>query len=143
MTISRKDLVRLSGEVAERTSLVDLRLRKIESEVLTPLVKEPLKIALTTFDRAVSRVPHHAVYNFTYGIEGVGDNNEKVFRASIVLSLIFRFTDDFAPSSPALRAFGAVGVVDIAHPYVRELVHSLSWRMGLPPLVLEVSAPVE
>jgi preprotein translocase subunit SecB len=31
--------------------------------------------------------------------------------------------------------------LEIVHPYVREIVHNLTSRMGLPPLVLDVKVP--
>jgi preprotein translocase subunit SecB len=48
---------------------------------------------------------------------------------------------DLDPTESDLRAFGTIGAVDIAHPYMRETVQSMTARMGLPPLVLDIRAP--
>lgn len=36
------------------------------------------------------------------------------------------------------EAFGAVTVAATIYPYLRELMDTLTFRMGLPPLVLDV-----
>jgi preprotein translocase subunit SecB len=87
--------------------------------------------------------PAAAVYHVTYRLRALSAAAGKptAFQAEITMSAVFEFTDsDFSDGD--LQTFGLFGVLDIVHPFVRELAHSLSGRMGLPPLLLEVKTPV-
>ncbi|MDI6099415.1 hypothetical protein QLQ12_12505 [Actinoplanes sp. NEAU-A12] len=125
-----------------RASLVDLRLRKLDAELLLPVVKPPLRVVLLDLTREMSSIPGHMVYACSYELEGRDGTQETFLSLKIVLNAVVRVPDDPPLTESELKAFGAVGLIEIAHPYIRELVHSLSGRMGLPALVVEVAPPI-
>jgi hypothetical protein len=143
VTLSKRDLRAQSDLVAASSSIVDLRLRRLSVELLTPVVREPLQVGFTSLDKQMSRdIPSHAAYTYTYRFDGTDRESHKIFSAEVALSLLFKLSQGAEISASHLRSFGSIGVVEIAHPYVRELIHSLSGRMGLPPIVVEVLPPV-
>jgi preprotein translocase subunit SecB len=80
------------------------------------------------------------VYHLTYRLEATSANGRHVFEAQLTMSIVFELSSrEFTEAD--LQAFGVIGALDIVHPYVREMVHSLTVRMGLPPLVLDVKTP--
>lgn len=139
---TRNDLRQRSEHVVRRISLVDLRLRRLDTELLLPVVKPPLRVVLLDLKREMSSIPGHVVYACTYELEGRDATPERFFTVKIVLHVVVRVPDDPPLTESDLKAFGAVGLIEIAHPYIRELVHSLSGRMGLPALVVEVAPPI-
>ncbi|WP_433789445.1 hypothetical protein [Actinoplanes sp. CA-252034] len=128
--------------MVRRISLVDLRLRRLDTELLLPVVKPPLRVVLLDLKREMSSIPGHMVYACTYELEGRDATPERFLTVKIVLHVVVRLPDDPPLTESDLKAFGAVGLIEIAHPYIRELVHSLSGRMGLPALVVEVAPPI-
>lgn len=52
------------------------------------------------------------------------------------LVLELRYSLKSAISEPEAKAFGQYNAAFNAWPYLRELVHSMSMRMGLPPMVV-------
>ncbi|WP_374198072.1 protein-export chaperone SecB [Micromonospora sp. PLK6-60] len=82
-----------------------------------------------------------AVYHVTYQLQALSADGKSVaFRAALTMSAVFDFSDP-SLTDEELQKFGMGGVLDLVHPYVREQVHSLTARMGLPPLLLDVKAP--
>lgn len=141
MPVPDTDRRRLSDRVASVASLVDLRVRALEANLDQAAAQPPLEPSIR-IDPKVGRASDYAIYDFTYSLGATDASKEEVFHARMSLSLVFRLTDHQKISSEELEAFGAIGVVEIAHPYVREIVHSLTFRMGLPPFVLDVAPPV-
>ncbi|WP_112681404.1 protein-export chaperone SecB [Micromonospora saelicesensis] len=131
----------LSDRVAQLASLVDLRMRDIRAELVN-FAGDPPFIPSVSIEPNVGRVNKYAVYDFRYSLSATDAGDETVFRARLVMNLVFALSDPDAISKEALEAFGAIGVVEIAHPYMREIVHNLTLRMGLPPFVLEVAPPL-
>lgn len=141
MTASRHVLRSGSDRAAGCLSLVDLRMRRINAALLLPTFTAPLTAAVSVA-RSMSLAGGHVIYDVTYALSGSDAADRRVFEAELTLNLLFRVNADVVPDEEDLRVFGAVGVLEIAHPYFREVAHALSGRMGLPPLVLEVSPPL-
>ena len=87
----------------------------------------------------MTRLDDFVVYDVAYNLSAQDAKGRRTVETSATFTLVFdakgKFTDD------DLIAFGSIGALSIAHPYVRELFHSLTSRMGLPPLLLEVMPP--
>jgi hypothetical protein len=137
-----KDELWRSAKVTEAASLIDLRLREISGSLVTlnprqPLIVEPQVIP--SLSRASDTV---ASYLVEYRIEAVSAaDRREAFRAEVTIGIVFEFSDNSLKNED-LEAFGLHGVLDIVHPYVREIIHSLTGRMGLsPPLLLEIKKP--
>ncbi|GLY04598.1 MULTISPECIES: hypothetical protein [Actinoplanes] len=139
---ARPDLREASDQVLRRASLVDLRLRKLDAELVLPMVRPPLTVLLVDLQREMSPIAGHMVYACSYELEGQDGTGQKFFSVKIRLNAVVGVPDDPPLTQGQLKAFGAVGLIEIAHPYIRELVHSLSGRMGLPALVVELAPPI-
>jgi len=121
--------------------------RRLEGNLLTPVGEPPLNLELTTLsvELGVGKLTGLAIYDVKYSLSATDTKNEPVVSIELVLNLIFRISDDLIADKELdvdLRAFGSIAVLEIGHPYVREIVHSLTARMGIPPLVLDVNPPI-
>ncbi|MEU4694323.1 hypothetical protein [Actinoplanes sp. NPDC023714] len=141
MTIPVGTRRRMSNHVAKNASLIDVRLHDISARLLGTVGKTPLRPSIKV-DANFGRAQAFALYDYTYELEATDDSGKSVFRAAFALNLVFRLTDSESVTAEELEAFGSFGVAEIAHPYVRELIHNLTFRMGLPPFILEVAPPI-
>ncbi|WP_422773110.1 hypothetical protein ACN28C_09245 [Plantactinospora sp. WMMC1484] len=82
------------------------------------------------------------LYDFIYTFSAKDRTGQAIFEANFALNLVFRLGQPDELSADELNAFGSLGVVEIAHPYVRELVHNLTFRMGLPAFIIDVAPPI-
>jgi preprotein translocase subunit SecB len=132
-----------SHRVTANADIVDLRLRSINAELLVPTPRLPLSLRQVRVEPKMTRLSDdHAVYHVTYHLQAISSADQRlVFTTEITMSIVFRFTGDTTFTDAELRAFAAIGVLDILHPYLREQIQSLSIRMGLPRLVLNVKSP--
>ncbi|MFI5933672.1 hypothetical protein [Actinoplanes sp. NPDC051494] len=116
-------------------------MRSLEAKLTSPSASPPLKPRVR-IEPQVSLAGNYAIYDFMYTLGATDATESDVFNATMSLNLVFRLEQPEALDADRLQAFGSVGVVEIAHPYVREMVHSLTFRMGLPPFVLDVAPPI-
>jgi preprotein translocase subunit SecB len=129
-----------SGNMSNYLALIDLRLKSVAADLIFPSPRKPLELTASVLVD-ISRLSEFVTYDVKYAL-GAKDRDERdVLEATITLNLLFKIKDGMNPSEDELRAFGTFGSVDIAHPYMREIVQTLTGRMGLPPLVLDVRAP--
>jgi hypothetical protein len=122
-------------------TLTDLRIRELNAELLDPSPSLPFASTLSVQPRVGIR-PGYAVYDVLYDLSGADSRNADVFRIRLAFNLLFKVGDETL-STADLEAFGAVGVVEVVHPYARETVHSISMRMGLPAFLLDIDPPVK
>jgi hypothetical protein len=126
-----------AARVAASVELLDLRIRRVEAELHRPAAEGPFSFVLEV-KPSVSRVDSLVVYNVEYGFSSSDDDGEVVLDGRIEFSVLYQLPSDYRPSDEELAAFGRVSVLFTAYPYLREALHSLTGRMGLPPLILEV-----
>jgi hypothetical protein len=127
-----------SDRVTKAVSLIDLRLRKVDGDLLILSDAAELE-GLPEVTASLTRVGKFAVYDVSYQIAGKDNSSRRVAEVSATFTLVFRVETELSDSE--LQAFGAMGVVSVAHPYIRELFQSLTSKMGIPPLILEVMPP--
>ncbi|MER5335149.1 hypothetical protein [Micromonospora sp. NPDC002717] len=135
-TLSAKQI---SDRIAGSISLIDLRLRHVKANLFL-LAPEPELEIWPTVEPSMTRLSDLVVYDTKYVIQAQDSRQRPAVEAEVTFTLIFQLADQ-SISSEDLAAFGAVGALSVAHPYVRELIHSLTARMGIPPLLLEVMPP--
>ncbi len=136
---SRLAAARVSGKLR----LADLRLRKLDAELFQPRPDPPLTLDLQV-SPSFTRTDDLVVYNIEYEATGTTTEGERAFNASIVLSLFYDVLPQQEVDNADLGAFGLVSVLLSAHPYLRELLQTLTARMGLPALVLDLmQSPVD
>jgi hypothetical protein len=137
-TGNKEDRRARSEWVTRNVSLLDVRLSKLNAELKNPAPAMPLQTE-DSFGRVEWDLRHGLlIYYLSYGFTARDRNKRVVWEASFVLSLSFRVPSDFEIDDDVLRDFGAVAVVEIAHPYARELIHQVTGRMRVPALILEV-----
>jgi preprotein translocase subunit SecB len=129
-----------SANVSDDVSIVDLRMTNLKAELKIPNPEVPLSLA--DYEVVPTLVTYNAstvVYHVLYGLKVFTSKRRVAAAIEVTMSTVFDVGHPF--SEEDLEAFGFLGVLDIVHPYVREIVHSVTGRMGIPPLLLEVKAP--
>jgi preprotein translocase subunit SecB len=128
--------------VASKPSLVELRLSHISGDLKLRSPSLPLSLdrqrVQPTMVRAADDV---VVYHITYELEVADSRGHTAMSARVTMTAVFQLSNDQLPDTEQLQSFGATGVLDIVHPYVREIFHNLTNRMGLVPLLLDVKTP--
>lgn len=128
-----------SDRVSSLASILDLRLRDIKADLKVPGPKLPLTVDHEILPAMVRLSEEAVVYHVTYKLEATSANNRRVMEAQVTMSVVLSLKPGLSEAD--LQAFGSIGALDIVHPYVREVVHNLTGRMGLPPLVLDIKIP--
>lgn len=127
----------LSNQISRELSLTDIRLRKVNAELKNAAPAFPLETVASLVTTEFERPARLVIYDISYEFSAHDRHREHVWEASFTLSLSFR-SNDITLNDESLKAFGAYGVVEIAHPYARELIHHLTARMRVPSFILEV-----
>jgi preprotein translocase subunit SecB len=135
-----EDIKRRSDQVTTAASLVDLRLRHVSADLLILVPELELEI-WPTVEPKMTLLDHYVAYDVTYEITAQDARGRRAVEARVTYTIIFEFEENDNLSSDDFAAFGAIGVLSVAHPYIRELLHNLTSRMGIPPLLLEVMPP--
>lgn len=140
------DKQELSKATAKELSLTDIRLNKLAAELHNAAPTLPLQTegSLVTAEYYVRPQPmgdRIIVYYLDYQFSAKDQDSQQVWNASFTLSLSFSAERGIESGDLALQAFGEYGVVEIAYPYVRELLHHVTGRMSVPMYVLEILPP--
>jgi preprotein translocase subunit SecB len=132
------DAKQRSDLVTAGVSLVDLRVRSVNADLHQLSPELDLEI-WPRVEPSMTLLDDYVVYDVTYDVAAQDGKGRLAVSLKTTLTLIFELADRF--ESEDLEAFGSIGVLTVAHPYVREMFHSLTGRMGIPPLLLEVMPP--
>jgi hypothetical protein len=127
----------LAARVGAGTDLLDLRIRRIQAELYRPAAEGPFGFTLDV-KPSLSRADKLAVYSLEYEFSSKDSDDQLVLEGTVELSVLYQLPVDRELSDDELTAFGQVSVLFTAYPYLREILHSLTGRMGLPPLILDV-----
>lgn len=138
MSTEEREQRRLAARVGGSADLLDLRIRRINAELHRPTAEGPFSFNLTV-SPSVSRADDKlAVYSLAYEFSSKDSHEQLVLDGAVELSVLYQLAPDSDVSDQELAAFGQVSVLFTAYPYLREILHSLTGRMGLPPLILDV-----
>lgn len=133
----------LAARVSAGVDLLDLRIRRIEAELHSAAAEGPFSFKLDVTP-AVSRADKLAVYSLEYQFSSKDSDDQLVLDGTVELSVLYQLPGDRELNDDDLTAFGEISVLFTAYPYLREILHSLTGRMGLPPLILDVMrSPVD
>lgn len=132
----------LAAKVGPNVSLRAVHTKRIAGELLQPGFEPPLTYSINV-QPSYTRVDDHLAYEFSYRVTASGKpgedaDEEPVAELEVTLVLVYQLTSDVELADDELGAFGSVMGTFTAHPYLREAVQSLSVRIGLPPLTLDV-----
>lgn len=117
--------------------LLDLRIRRLNAELHRPAAEGPFSFTLDV-SASVSRADKLAVYSLEYEFSSRDSDDQLVLDGQLALSVLYQLQSDSDLDDDDLTAFGEVSVLFTAYPYLREILHTLTGRMGLPPLILDV-----
>src|SRR5690349_20106765 len=138
-SVSRTE--RISAKVENGLTLIDLKLTSISAVLLNPVPHRPINIQLSVATSFIQR-PSLITIDIVYDLRASDADARDALKAKPTFSLyLTRKSEDVILDPDDLRAFGAIGAVRLAHPYFRELVQSLTAKMGMPPLVLDILPP--
>lgn len=131
-------LAKLSDKVVHDLSFTDIRVSKLKAELSNAAPKLPINtdisITAASFEVGTKVVIYHIGYNFA----ATDSEKKPAWELSFTLFMTFRFVGKPVIDEELLGAFGAVGVLQIAHPYARELVHHMTLRMRVPTFIMDV-----
>ena len=124
------------ARVSRRVQLSEVRLVKFEVEQFSRI---PGKLVPEiTHDFAISsESPDLLRVACSFGFN-VTSNNVQVATSKIVYHLFYRMSGDEPADPKDLKQFAVANGSYNSWPFVRELLHSMTGRMGLPPYVLPV-----
>ncbi|MBG0562595.1 protein-export chaperone SecB [Actinoplanes aureus] len=132
----------ISDGVAAKSSIVDLRMTHLSTDLLVRSPVRPLSVGSQVVIPVISRASDGVFsYHATYELDVRDHRDRKVLNATITMSAVFQIADE-SVSDAALQAFAEYGALDVVHPYMREILHNLTNRMGIPSLLLDVKPPL-
>ncbi|HEY9557463.1 MAG TPA: hypothetical protein VIR58_12055 [Acidimicrobiales bacterium] len=126
------DSRRLAAEVGAKADLLDVALRSVNAELALPAGVEQVEMDVsweTSFERRAN-----SLVEYRHRVAVRDATGTFFIRGELALIYALSATSDF--SDDQLHGFGEVSVAFSAFPYVRELVHTLTTRASLPPLIL-------
>ncbi|MFK4083581.1 hypothetical protein ACI2LF_05695 [Kribbella sp. NPDC020789] len=140
------ELRRDSVELAKRLRLRDVRLLDLRCTATNPLLDGPFRIG-SKLDVRTDVEAERLGVEVRYRIGAVSESEEDQPEVwSVSLRVLAEYVDQGEDEEKRLdefsaeecRAFGLmIGLVTV-HPYARELVQSMSGRMGYPPYTAEM-----
>lgn len=131
----------LAAQVGAKADLLGVALRSSSAELTPPQDIEQLEMTVS-WETSFERLPESQV-EFRYRV-AVTDTQSESFYVRADYALTYALDPSVDLSDDHLDAFGEVSVTFSAFPYARELVHSLTSRASLPPLVLgTLRAPID
>jgi preprotein translocase subunit SecB len=135
----------LSKQVIRQLSITDIRLSKLDAALKNAAPVLPLNTNASLVNTEFERPQGLVIYHLSYKFETTDGSGNSVWRVDFTLSLSFRPRSKAIKGESitdrALQAFGKQDILEIAHPYARELVHQMTARMRVPAFILEVLSP--
>jgi hypothetical protein len=140
MTVDQPNL-QLAGRLGVISRLRSLELQELYWQVhptATPF--EPgrgIISAATDLNFSGTITPGAVHYGMWTNVRGVLEDGHELFTFAARYVVGFEIPEEVSVTEAEVNAFGAVTVVAVVLPYVRQLVSDVTSRAGLPPLVLE------
>ena len=127
------------SRAASILELQDLRLIKLTWEMLGGPIDPPYSFVVEPqlgYTRQDEWVVFEIAHHFTVSASSQGSETKPILTGAIVYQASYRLPSTVQLDDADLSVFGNSTVVLAVHPFLRELLHSLTTRSGLPPLVL-------
>ncbi|MHB8264001.1 MAG: hypothetical protein ACYDGY_09705 [Acidimicrobiales bacterium] len=125
------------SRAASVLELQDLRLVKLTWEMLSGSVVPPYSFDLVPklgYSHQDELVVFEVAYHFD--VSSQDDGTRTVLEGDVAYQVAYHLPDSVQLDGMDLSAFGNSTVLLAVHPFLRELLHGLTTRSGLPPLVL-------
>src|SRR5690348_8604884 len=107
-----------SGRMGAIAHLVDLRLRRVDAELFSPLASAPfqyeIQVAPSVFREEAS---HGVVYTLDYVLTATASGDEQMMKIEASLGLAYALDTTEPVDDDDLTAFGQVGVAFTAYPF--------------------------
>lgn len=130
----------LGKRLATLAQIADVRLVRLLAELYDGAVEVDRLFANTATTLGFERLAGDVVYKIVYDI-GIGTKptERDVAVIEIGYQTVFTLPEELSdPSDEEFDSFGRFSVMNMMHPYFRELVQSTTARFGIPPLLLAV-----
>jgi hypothetical protein len=137
MTSQFVDIQVSPSRAASVLEMKDLRLVKLTWEMTGALVAPPYSFDMEPqlgYTHQDKEVTFQVAHNFT--VYSPNDKTKPLLTGNTVYQVNYRLTNSVQLNDEDLSVFGNSTVVLAVYPFLRELLHSLTARSGLPPLVL-------
>ena len=137
MTSKFVDIPVSPSRAASVLEMKDLRLVKLTWEMTGAPVVPPYSFDMEPqlgYARQDKEVAFQVAHHFT--VYSQGDKTKPLLTGDAIYQVGYRLTDSIQLNDEDLSVFGSSTVVLAVYPFLRELLHSLTARSGLPPLVL-------
>jgi len=123
-----------AGKVGRLVDIESVALRSVEARLPPPHPDGgPVEIEATWESSHSRPTPDHVAFAHRVALVAAAPHE---FQVDAEFELLYRLPVDADVDNEDLAAFAEVSVSFSAFPYVRELVHGLTARAALPPLVL-------
>lgn len=134
-----RHLVQLSAAAVGRLELQSVLLGRSTAEILTVGVEPPFEVTTSASGQwgvSGDGTAFQARVDVALQAKATSDADAVVWRIEASHWLLYSIAPGVPLERDQLDAYAATGAVFSAWPYVRELVQSLTHRMGVPPLTL-------
>ena len=132
-----RDAVLASSRVVPYVELRAITINRCHAEVLQYGVTDPLEVQVSTSGRwGVTDDRDQFQAEVSVDLQSGTTPENPAWTISVSLLLTYAVEPDAKIEPAAFDAYAGTGAVFTAWPYAREVVQSLTNRMGFPPLVL-------
>lgn len=135
----------LASKISHQVDLVDLRVTHLSTDLLQVPQLSPLRIGAKhelSWEHGEGALQYFVNFTLEVAEPETSDPDSEaeaadvpVFTSRMTLSVVYDFDGD-PEDDDVYLAFGELSVMHTVYPYLRELVHTLTVRAGLPPLVM-------
>jgi hypothetical protein len=124
-----------AAAILDHCDLVDVRTTRIFAELSQ---EGPCTVALLEINPTLEYFADTGQFSnrFSYSIEARDELGRSVANLEFTLVLDWSVPNDFTPDHAAADFVAATTGYFAAYPYAREIVHTLSTRLGIDPIVL-------
>lgn len=128
--------LRLAGRIGATVELRAIVLGRVDFSLLVPDDLAEAENELNINVDAVDGEPDVLTYVLKLTLVGLPELREWGFRAEVTYYVMFDRREGVTHNDDEVIAFGRVTVAPTVVPYLRELVHGLTFKAGIPPYVL-------
>jgi len=124
-----------AAEILDRCHLVNVRTTRIFGELSQD---GPRTVSSVEMNPTLEYFSDAGEFSnrFSYLVEAKDELGERVATLEFTLVLDWAVPEDFTPDRAAADLVAATTGYFAAYPYAREIVHTLSTRLGIDPIVL-------
>jgi hypothetical protein len=127
-----------AAELIEKSELIEVRVVQVRAELAEPGRRHNPEVANVTFEIGAAYGSEIGVFGnkFDYKIGLMDSSDEPIGTIEFSIVVDYEIEEAFTPDDDAAAFVSKTTGYFAAYPYARELVFSLSSRLGLDPLTI-------